>query len=103
MSSDPIIGWDVGGAHLKAARLTDTGKVEAVVQVRCPLWQGMEYLHQALTEAELQVGRASRNAVTMTGEMVDLFPNRSYGVSRLASAMSERRSEERRGGKGCSA
>jgi probable H4MPT-linked C1 transfer pathway protein len=89
MSSDPIIGWDVGGAHLKAARLTAAGSVETVVQVPCPLWQGMEHLYQALTEAEGQVGRAPRNAVTMTGEMVDLFPTRAHGVSRLASAMLE--------------
>jgi probable H4MPT-linked C1 transfer pathway protein len=90
MSSDPIIGWDVGGAHLKAARLTARGSVEAVVQVRCPLWQGMEQLQHAFTEAEALVGQAPRNAVTMTGEMVDLFSSRAHGVSQLAGAMLER-------------
>src|SRR5436305_1575238 len=32
-----VIGWDVGGAHLKAARVED-GRVVDVVQLPCPLW-----------------------------------------------------------------
>lgn len=90
MSSDPIIGWDVGGAHLKAARLGSTGVIEQVVQLPCPLWQGMDRLYSAIEQAQLRVGDASRHAVTMTGEMVDLFPTRSEGVFRLATAMQER-------------
>lgn len=90
MSSDPIIGWDIGGAHLKAARLGATGVIEAVVQLPCPLWQGMEHLYRALETAKAQLGDTPRHAVTMTGEMVDLFPTRSEGVFRLASAMQER-------------
>ncbi|HSB54770.1 MAG TPA: hydantoinase/oxoprolinase family protein [Gemmatimonadales bacterium] len=89
MSGDAIIGWDVGGAHLKAARLGPGGVVEAVVQVPCPLWQGMEHLYQAVAQARGEVGEAPRHAVTMTGEMVDLFPSRADGVARLAHAMDE--------------
>jgi (4-(4-[2-(gamma-L-glutamylamino)ethyl]phenoxymethyl)furan-2-yl)methanamine synthase len=89
VSADAIIGWDVGGAHLKAARLGPRGVVEAVVQVACPLWQGMEHLYRAVAEARSEVGEAPRHAVTMTGEMVDLFPSRAEGVARLARAMEE--------------
>ncbi|MFN8652634.1 MAG: hydantoinase/oxoprolinase family protein [Gemmatimonadales bacterium] len=90
MPPEPIIGWDVGGAHLKAARLGASGAVEAVVQVPCPLWQGLEHLHRAIAAAGEQVGEAARHAVTMTGEMVDLFASRAEGVARLAETMREK-------------
>lgn len=89
MSGEAIIGWDVGGAHLKAARLGPNGVVEAVVQVPCPLWQGLEHLYRAVADARSRVGEAPRHAVTMTGEMVDLFASRAEGVTRLARAMEE--------------
>ena len=38
-----VIGWDVGGAHLKGARVED-GRVVAAVQIACPLWQGLDRL-----------------------------------------------------------
>ena len=84
---EPVIGWDLGGAHLKAARLDAQGCIGSVVQVACPLWQGMEQLEEALGVVLSEVGAARRHAVTMTGEMVDLFPHRAAGVSRLAAAM----------------
>lgn len=90
MSTEPIIGWDVGGAHLKAARLGNSGVIEEVIQLPCPLWQGMDHLDRALAEAESRLGLAPRHAVTMTGEMVDLFQTRAEGVARLAKAMEQK-------------
>jgi probable H4MPT-linked C1 transfer pathway protein len=90
VTTGPVIGWDLGGAHLKAARLDESGAVERVIQIACPLWQGMPHLHTALEHALSLLGRASLHAVTMTGEMVDLFADRSEGVGRLAAAMRER-------------
>lgn len=90
MTAGPVIGWDLGGAHLKAARLDASGAVERVVQIGCPLWQGMTHLHAALEQATSLLGRAPLHAVTMTGEMVDLFADRRDGVARLAAAMRER-------------
>jgi len=85
-----VIGWDLGGAHLKAARLDASGRVLDVVQVACPLWQGMHHFHSAVDLASRAMGSAPRHAVTMTGEMVDLFANRREGVSSLVAAISER-------------
>ncbi len=85
-----MIGWDVGGAHLKAARLDADGGVEAVIQVACPLWQGMDRLDAALDEVGRALGPHTRHAVTMTGEMVDLFPDRTTGVSRLIGTLAQR-------------
>ena len=42
-------GWDIGGAHLKAARL-EGGRIVKVVQIASPLWLGMEELHRKLVD-----------------------------------------------------
>jgi probable H4MPT-linked C1 transfer pathway protein len=79
-----IVGWDVGGAHLKAA-LVQHGEVNDVMQVPCTLWQGIETIDAAVASvyARWPQARLLRNAVTMTGEMVDLFPDRAAGVGAL--------------------
>jgi probable H4MPT-linked C1 transfer pathway protein len=90
VTPEPAVGWDLGGAHLKAARLDPGGRVERVVQVPCPLWQGLAHLDQALTTAQAVIGPAPLHGVTMTGEMVDLFPSRVEGVAQLVAGMQER-------------
>jgi (4-(4-[2-(gamma-L-glutamylamino)ethyl]phenoxymethyl)furan-2-yl)methanamine synthase len=90
MRHEAVIGWDLGGAHLKAARLGPTGSVEQVMQLPCPLWQGLPVLERALGEAKSALGTVPVHAVTMTGEMVDLFANRSEGVASLVTLMGRR-------------
>ena len=85
-----MIGWDLGGAHVKAARLDESGRVLEVVQVACRLWEGMHHLHSAVDEVTGALGTSPVHAVTMTGEMVDFFPNRGEGVARLVAAITER-------------
>jgi (4-(4-[2-(gamma-L-glutamylamino)ethyl]phenoxymethyl)furan-2-yl)methanamine synthase len=85
--NDAVIGWDLGGAHLKVARVDASGAVERVLQLPCPLWQGMQHLDAALEQALPALGSAPVHAVTMTGEMVDLFPDRAEGVVRLLAAL----------------
>lgn len=81
-----IIGWDVGGAHLKAARAED-GQVIGVVQLPCPLWLGLDRLRAALAEAAAQLGAADRHAATMTGELADVFASRAEGVGAITAAL----------------
>jgi (4-(4-[2-(gamma-L-glutamylamino)ethyl]phenoxymethyl)furan-2-yl)methanamine synthase len=80
-----VFGWDIGGAHVKACRLV-RGEVLEVVQWACPLWQGLDHLDRVLLEARARWPQlaAARHAVTMTGEMVDLFEHREDGVRRIA-------------------
>jgi probable H4MPT-linked C1 transfer pathway protein len=82
-------GYDVGGAHLKVA-LSEGGRVVAVEQLACPLWQGLDRLDAALAQVAPLVARAGRHAATMTGELCELFPDRRSGVAaildRLAAA-----------------
>jgi len=84
-----LIGWDVGGAHVKAARL-EGGRLTRVIQLPCTLWLGVEHLDRALDEALGRMGAADAHAVTMTGELVDLFPHRAEGVRRLTDLLARR-------------
>ena len=79
-------GLDVGGAHLKVA-LVEDGRAIAVEQFVCPLWQGIDKLDVALTAAQPLLARASRHAITMTGELSDLFPDRRTGVETLVDRL----------------
>jgi (4-(4-[2-(gamma-L-glutamylamino)ethyl]phenoxymethyl)furan-2-yl)methanamine synthase len=87
--AERFIGWDVGGAHLKAARV-EAGRLTAVVQLPCTLWLGLEHLERALEEALARLGPAEAHVVTMTGELVDLFPDRAAGVRALTGLLARR-------------
>jgi len=86
-----IFGWDLGGANIKATRLHD-GAVRDIAQWPCPLWQGLHLLDDVLEQACRRWPDCAQgeHAVTMTGEMADLFPHRQAGVEALAQAMSRR-------------
>src|SRR5258708_6518327 len=79
-----VIGWDVGGVHLKAAR-AEGGRIVKAIQIASPLRGGLERLTQAFGEAKAQLGPAQHHAVTMTGELADTFASRPDGVERLAT------------------
>lgn len=81
----------MGGAHLKAALLDQNGVAQQVLQVACPLWQGLDRLETAIDEVLSRIGCASNHhAITMTGELVDLFENRSAGVMAIAQLMQQK-------------
>jgi (4-(4-[2-(gamma-L-glutamylamino)ethyl]phenoxymethyl)furan-2-yl)methanamine synthase len=84
-----IVGYDVGGAHLKVARIDD-GRVTAVAQVVCPLWRGLDRLDRALSEVANITCGADRHAVTMTGELCELFATRREGVIALSQHLAAR-------------
>lgn len=83
-----VIGWDVGGAHLKAVLLDKNGTVLQALQLPCPLWKGLDYLQRAILDA-LQANKIAASgachAITMTGELVDLFENRQQGVQEIST------------------
>ncbi|MCK9607256.1 MAG: H4MPT-linked C1 transfer pathway protein [Methylomonas sp.] len=83
-----IMGWDIGGAHVKAALLNEAGEVLQVVQRSCPLWKGLAHLEHAI-QAVLQVlqGPCDRHAVTMTGELADCFSGREQGVAAIIQTL----------------
>jgi len=84
-----VAGYDVGGAHLKVARV-ENGKLTAVRQIACPLWQGIDQLDSALAEATPIVGNAAIHAITMTAELTEIFDSREAGVITLLQRLRER-------------
>jgi (4-(4-[2-(gamma-L-glutamylamino)ethyl]phenoxymethyl)furan-2-yl)methanamine synthase len=88
----PIIGWDIGGAHLKAVLLSGEGEIVQVLQLPCPLWKGLNYLEAAISDA-LRAFKIkpsdTLHAVTMTGELVDLFANRHEGVMAISTVVAK--------------
>lgn len=87
-SPEFVVGWDIGGAHVKAS-LIERGVLRDVAQWACPLWQGLDRLQAVLAAARGRwpAAAGAAHAVTMTGEMVDLFEHREAGVTALAGTL----------------
>jgi probable H4MPT-linked C1 transfer pathway protein len=90
MSALNYVGWDIGGAHLKMAAVADNGKVLAVEQLATPLWQGLVYLENSLSDVKkiLTTGKLV-HAITTTGELADIFQNRADGVNALLDSFAK--------------
>lgn len=82
------VGWDIGGAHLKAVLIDSEGIALQAIQVPCPLWQGINELNAAFDAvlSILEVGTFN-SAFTMTGELADCFLSRQQGVCDIADAV----------------
>ncbi len=85
-----ITGWDIGGAHLKAARCNTQGQLIDIIEVACPLWKGLDQLGPAITKVQQQLANTNDiAAITMTAELVDIFANRQTGVQQLLDYFSD--------------
>ena len=82
------LGWDVGGAHLKAA-LAEDDRILKIWQKATPIWKDLTSLETAIAEIVAEAGEVDRHHVTMTGELSDAFPSRRQGVERLARLVAE--------------
>jgi probable H4MPT-linked C1 transfer pathway protein len=89
-----VFGWDVGGAHVKVSMLDARGEVRDVAQWACALWQGLDHLERTVDLVFERWPEArdanTLHAVTMTGEMVDLFEDRAHGVDAIARTLAAR-------------
>src|SRR5215472_12581743 len=79
-----VIGWDIGGAHLKAAR-AENGRIVEAIQLPSPLRLGLPAVATAFAEARSRIGSAERHVITMTGELADTFASRAEGVQQLVA------------------
>ena len=96
MSTDilKMMGWDIGGVNIKAARLTlQNKKIEDIRVVVRPfeIWHEKEKLPGVLQEIgdELGVKETHAMAVTMTAELSDIFPSKKQGVLSILDAVDE--------------
>jgi probable H4MPT-linked C1 transfer pathway protein len=81
-----IIGWDLGGANLKVAHV-EKRRVVQVTQIPCPIRQDRSKFDEALGEGLKLCPGGARHAVTMTGELSDVFADRAEGVRYLVAMM----------------
>jgi (4-(4-[2-(gamma-L-glutamylamino)ethyl]phenoxymethyl)furan-2-yl)methanamine synthase len=86
------VGWDIGGAHLKAVLLDESGAVLQALQLPCTLWRGLNHLENSINDAlrsNIHAASGAQHAITMTGELVDLFANRHAGVVEISNLVTK--------------
>jgi probable H4MPT-linked C1 transfer pathway protein len=79
-----VIGLDIGGANLKAARLGGEARSRPFA-----LWKRPDDLVDELHQLLSGWPAADRLAVTMTGELCDCFADRSAGVRHILAAVGQ--------------
>ncbi|MGH8549630.1 MAG: hydantoinase/oxoprolinase family protein [Methylococcales bacterium] len=90
MGPEVILGWDIGGAHVKVAVL-DRNNALDVTQHPCPLWRGISGLEEVVDRILLRLAsRLVCHAVSMTGELADLFSGRDAGVRQILDVLGAR-------------
>jgi len=82
------IGWDLGGANVKLASIED-GRVRSVAQIPCPIVPERRKFDAAVEAALPLIALPALHAVTMTGELSDVFGDRAEGVAYLVDLMLE--------------
>lgn len=85
-----VMGWDIGGANCKAARLVlDGARVVERRWAERPLaiWREFGRLPDVVREMAAALGPADRHALTMTAELADVFRTKREGVTRTAAAV----------------
>jgi len=84
----PIIGWDIGGANVKAARIGRTERSgPATVEHPFALWREPQQLPDVLIQIADRLGPVNTMAVTMTAELADCFETKREGVRFLLGAI----------------
>ncbi len=81
-----IVGWDIGGANVKAAWLTREGNTTQAVRVASQIfeiWRDKNHLSEVLGAVMKEIDPGSppqAMAVTMTAELADIFATKREGV-----------------------
>ncbi len=85
------IGFDIGGANLKAVFLPESDSEDArAVEVAFEMWTRSAELPEALQAIVDQVdpdAESAKIAVTMTGELADCFSSKKEGVAFISDAV----------------
>ena len=81
-----VFGWDLGGANVKLARV-EGGRVVHVAQIPCPIIAERRKFDAAVDAALPLISSPALHAVTMTGELSDVFDDRTEGVAYLVELM----------------
>jgi (4-(4-[2-(gamma-L-glutamylamino)ethyl]phenoxymethyl)furan-2-yl)methanamine synthase len=84
-----VLGWDVGGAYVKAAVVEAEGGRRTVRTASRPLeiWRDKHALPDVLRELATALPAADSVAVTMTAELSDVFRTKREGVGFVLDAV----------------
>ncbi|MCL6707892.1 hypothetical protein M8R20_12860 [Pseudomonas sp. R2.Fl] len=74
-----VIGWDIGGAHLKMAQ-AENGRITHATTVKASMWLGLDEVRNALNGLRPFFQHDTTHVFTMTGELSDGFTSREAGV-----------------------
>lgn len=85
MSDRRVLGWDVGGANVKAAWAE--GRRLRVTARPFALWRDPRKLRGVLEAMAAELGAADVVGVTMTAEIADCFPTKAEGVNFVLAAL----------------
>ena len=81
-----VFGWDLGGANVKLARV-EAGAWFMSSQIPCPIIPERRKFDAAVDAALPLISSPALHAVTMTGELSDVFNDRAEGVAYLVELM----------------
>ena len=84
-----VIGWDIGGANVKAAHVVLLGDHRTVRTVSRPfeIWKAKAALPEVLLGIAADLPPAATTAVTMTAELSDAFQTKREGVGFVLDAV----------------
>jgi probable H4MPT-linked C1 transfer pathway protein len=85
LETGAIIGWDIGGVNLKAARL-DTGGFNSV-HIPFAIWQRQADLVDTLRQMSEKLGHTNKAAITITAELSDAFRTKREGIRFVLDAV----------------
>ncbi len=84
-------GWDIGGAHIKICQIRSVNNSDIIhaTQLKCKLWDGLKHLERAIKKLKniFSFTQGDFHFFTMSGEMVDCFPNRKDGVKKILKVL----------------
>jgi probable H4MPT-linked C1 transfer pathway protein len=86
---EAVIGWDVGGANVKAARVEAGAGGRRVRTLSRPfeIWRERAALAGVVRAMAAELGPAEATAVTMTAELSDAFRTKREGVAFVLDAV----------------
>ena len=84
-----IIGWDIGGAHIKAAKIDFKKKESETKQIYSPIWKNTNNLKKSIKLIKKKLGKCNYHAITMSAELSDIFLERSDGVKYIINLSSK--------------
>jgi (4-(4-[2-(gamma-L-glutamylamino)ethyl]phenoxymethyl)furan-2-yl)methanamine synthase len=85
----PVLGWDIGGANIKAAHV-DSGGDRPWVRIASrafEIWKETDSLPEVLRSVAAELPRADAVAITMTAELSDVFRTKRDGVTFVLDAV----------------